>query len=77
MDTNQQPAGPGAESGAFSDDPDAVLALLEADQVVAVKQRSRFQRRPLSRGLRVTLWALRIYVLVMLVMVAISVYRAV
>ena len=57
-------------------DAGVVLSLLEADQVVAVKQRTRFGRRPLSRRLRILLWALRIYLLLMLVIVAISVCRA-
>jgi hypothetical protein len=49
---------------------------LETDQVVAAKQRTRFGRRTLSPGVRVMLWGLRIYVVVMLVLVVISVIRA-
>jgi hypothetical protein len=56
-------------------DPCVVLALLEADQVVAVKQ-SRFGRRPLSLGIRMLLWALRGYVVIMLIIVVISVIHA-
>lgn len=58
-------------------DPRVALSLLEADQVVAAKQRMRFGRRNLSPGIRVMLWGLRIYVGIMLVLVLISVIRAV
>jgi hypothetical protein len=58
-------------------DPGVVLSLLEADQVVAAKRQSRFGPRDLSVGLRILLWGLRIYVVVMLVLVVVSVYRAV
>jgi hypothetical protein len=58
-------------------DPRVVLSLLEADQVVAAKSRTHFGRRDLSLGMRVLLWALRIYVLFMLVIVVISVLRAI
>jgi len=58
-------------------DPGVVLSLLEADQVVAAKRQSRFGRRNLSAGIRILLWGLRIYVVVMLVLVVISVFRAV
>lgn len=56
--------------------PTVVLSLLEADQVVAAKQQTRFGSRQLSPGLRGLLWGLRVYVLVMLVLVVISVVRA-
>jgi hypothetical protein len=58
-------------------DPRAVLSLLEADQVVAAKQRMRFGQRNLSLGVRIMLWGLRIYVGIMLVLVLISVIRAI
>jgi hypothetical protein len=58
-------------------DPQVVLSLLEADQVVAAKQRTRFGRRKLSLGVRMLLWGLRVYVVVMLVLVVISVIRAI
>jgi hypothetical protein len=58
-------------------DPGLVLSLLEADQVVAAKRQSRFGRRNLSFGVRILLWGLRIYVVVMLVLVLVSVFRAV
>jgi hypothetical protein len=58
-------------------DPHVVLSLLETDQVVAAKQKTRFGRRKLSFGVRVLLWGLRIYVVAMLVIVAVSVFRAI
>jgi hypothetical protein len=56
--------------------PTAMLALLEADQVVAAKQQTRFGPRRFSWGMRAILWGLRVYVVVMLVIVLISVVRA-
>jgi hypothetical protein len=56
--------------------PNVVLSLLEADQVVAAKQQTRFGTRNLSSGLRLLLWGLRVYVIIMLVIVIISVVRA-
>lgn len=68
----------GAENAVTPDlkDPSVVLSLLEADQVVAAKQRMHFGRRNLSLGVRILLWGLRIYVVVMLVIVLISAIRA-
>lgn len=57
-------------------DPSVVLSLLEADQVVAAKRQTRFGRRKLSVGARAILWALRIYVVLMFLIVLISVLRA-
>lgn len=57
--------------------PSVVLSLLEADQVVAAKEKTRFGRRNLSLGVRLLLWGLRIYVVAMLVLVVVSVIRAV
>jgi hypothetical protein len=59
------------------EDPRVVLSLLEADQVVAVKERMRFGPQKLSPGVRAMLWGLRIYVVVMLVIVLVSVIRAI
>jgi hypothetical protein len=59
------------------EDPQVVLSLLEADQVVAAKQRMRFGPQKLSRGVRAMLWSLRIYVVVMFIIVLISVIRAI
>jgi hypothetical protein len=58
-------------------DPHVVLSLLETDQVVAAKQQTRFGQRSLSLGTRVLLWGLRIYVVAMLVLVVVSVVRAI
>jgi hypothetical protein len=57
-------------------DPRLVLSLLEADQVVAAKRRTHFGQRNLSVGVRVLLWGLRAYVVMMFVIVLISVLRA-
>jgi hypothetical protein len=57
-------------------DPRAVLSLLEADQVVAAKRRTHFGRQDLSFGVRILLWCLRVYVVAMLIIVALSVFRA-
>jgi hypothetical protein len=58
-------------------DPRAVLSLLEADQVVAAKRRTHFGRQKLSVRTRLLLWCLRVYVVAMLVIVAISVLQAI
>jgi hypothetical protein len=58
-------------------DPRAVLSLLEADQVVAAKRRTHFGRQKLSVKTRVLLWCLRVYVVAMLLIVAISVLQAI
>ena len=57
-------------------DPQVVLSLLEADQIVAAKQRTRFGKRKLSFAMRTLLWGLRVYVVAMLVIVLVSVLRA-
>lgn len=69
---------PGAAAAEHPDlqDPNVILSLLEADQVVATKTRTRFGKRNLSVGARFLLWGLRVYVFVMLVIVLISVIRA-
>jgi hypothetical protein len=68
---------PGAVAKPDLKDPNVVLSLLEADQVVAAKEKTRFGRRKLSLGVRVLLWGLRIYAVAMLVLVAVSVLRAI
>ncbi len=55
--------------------PEMALELLEADQIVAAKERTRFGLRRLSRGERALLWGLRVYVVVMLVIVAFWVFQ--
>jgi len=57
------------------EDPRVVLSLLEADQVVAAKEHMRFGPQKLSRGVRAMLWCLRIYVVVMLIIVFVTVLR--
>lgn len=59
------------------DDPRVILSLLESDQVVAAKRRSHFGRRQLSFGMRLLLWSLRVYVVIMLALALLSVLRAV
>ena len=78
LSTGSNGAPAGVESVAKPDlkDPRVVLSLLETDQVVAAKRQSRFGRRPLSLGIRILLWGLRSYVVIMLVIVAIAVVRA-
>ena len=58
-------------------DPRVVLSLLESDQVVAAKRRSHFGRRQLSFGMRLLLWSLRVYVVIMLALALLSVLRAI
>lgn len=58
-------------------DPRSVLAVLEADQIVAAKQHTHFGRRGLSNGTNALLWGLRVYVVVMLVLVVISAIRVI
>jgi hypothetical protein len=57
-------------------DPRLVLSLLEADQVVAAKTRTQFGRRKLSLGIRLMLWGLRGYVVLMMIVVVVSVIQA-
>jgi hypothetical protein len=64
-------------NGPDLNDPRVVLSLLESDQVVAAKRRSHFGRRQLSLGMRLLLWSLRVYVVIMLALALLSVLRAV
>jgi hypothetical protein len=57
-------------------DPRVVLALLEADQVVAAKRQSHFGRARLTFVKRAMLSGLRVYVVVMFVIVLVSVVEA-
>jgi hypothetical protein len=77
-DSVQQGIAPGSTNAGQPDlkNPQVVLLLLEADQVVAAKRQSRFGRRQLSPGVRILLWALRGYVVIMLIIVVIAVLRA-
>jgi hypothetical protein len=70
-------AGPAPDSKQLTlKDPRAILSMLEADQVVAAKRRTHFGRQRLSLRTHLLLWCLRVYVVLMLVIVAISVFRA-
>lgn len=68
---------PGVVAKPDLQDPHVVLSLLETDQVVAAKQKTRFGPRKLSVGIQVLLWGLRIYVVAMLVLVVVSAIRAI
>jgi|GEM_PF-977026 len=69
------PATPALHPADLDRDPSAVLTLLEPDQLVGAKA-AHLGLRPVSRGLRVLLWALRAYVVFMLIVVAIQVVRS-
>jgi hypothetical protein len=58
------------------EDPRVVLSLLEADQVVAAKRQTHFGPRKFSPGLKILLWGLRVYVVLMMVIVLLSVIQA-
>lgn len=58
------------------EDPHVVLSLLESDQLVAAKRRTHFGPRRLSLGVRLLLWSLRVYVVVMMLLALLSVFRA-
>ena len=75
--TENQAELPAASANPDLKDPRVVLSLLEADQVVAAKQQTRFGRKKLSTGAQLLLWGLRVYVVVMLVLVVVSVMRAI
>lgn len=54
-----------------------VHAVLEEDQLYAFKQKTHFGRRAISPGLHILLWALRIYVIFMMVIVVVQILRTV
>ncbi|HEV2387144.1 MAG TPA: hypothetical protein VGS20_07800 [Candidatus Acidoferrales bacterium] len=56
--------------------PELVMELLEPDQVVVAKRRTRFGRRRLGGGERALLWVLRVYVIAMQLLVLFTVLRA-
>ncbi len=72
------PTSPPAESGHALETGrrEAVLSVLEEDQLVSAKARTRFGRKVLSPGTRILLWGLRVYVLLMFVLITIQVLRA-
>lgn len=63
----------GPDAGPSAVQSESVLSVLEADQLVAAKQKTRFGLARLTAGARVLLWGLRVYVIVMLIMVALQV----
>ncbi len=54
-----------------------VRAVLEEDQLYAFKQKTHFGRREISPGLRILLWALRIYVFLMMAIVVVQILRSI
>ncbi|MGC8541506.1 MAG: hypothetical protein ACP5QA_12885 [Phycisphaerae bacterium] len=75
MNTDLKPDDHNVKSTELSQRHDVVRSLLEEDQLVAFKQRTRFGRRKFSPGLKILLWALRIYVIAMLIIVIIQIVR--
>jgi hypothetical protein len=78
---NDAPGPPeGHKEWAFSEmanRPEVVLSVLEPDQLVAAKERTRFGPKQLSAGVRAQLWGLRIFVIIMMIIVAVSVIQAI
>ncbi len=60
-----------------TDKPEAILSVLEEDQLVKAKERSHWGRIRLSPVVRVLLWGLRLYVIFMLATVVIHVLHTV
>ena len=50
-----------------------VLEALESDQVVA--GRRRWGRRPLTRAVQVAMWGLRVYLVLMLAVAGVQIFR--
>lgn len=57
-------------------EPETVLSLLEADQLFAAKQQALLGRARLSPGIRVLMWCLRGYVILMLIVVVVAIVNA-
>ncbi len=75
ISNNENDARPNGEPISL-EHPEAALSVLEADQLVGAKQKTRFGRRPLSRTVTGSLWGLRIYVVIMMILVLVFVLRA-
>jgi len=60
-----------------TDRAEAILSVLEEDQLVRAKERIHWGRIRLTPGVRVMLWSLRLYVIFMLVTVVIHVVHTV
>lgn len=56
--------------------PELVRSLLEEDQLVDFKSQTKFGRRHLSGKIVFLLWALRVYVIFMLVLVVLVILHA-
>ncbi|HZT73673.1 MAG TPA: hypothetical protein VE996_08500 [Terriglobales bacterium] len=74
METPQPPSPPAAARDAAARR-QWVLESLEEDQLVAAKTR-RLGRARLGRGAQVLMWALRVYVLVMVAIVIYTIFHA-
>jgi hypothetical protein len=55
--------------------PAATDAVLDAARRIAARRDARWARRPLSPGLWLLLWAMRVYVVLMLAVVAVQLVR--
>ncbi|MGC8624519.1 MAG: hypothetical protein ACP5I8_06825 [Phycisphaerae bacterium] len=77
MNAQFNPDTQNVKSTELSERHDVVRSLLEEDQLVAFKQRTRFGRRQFSPGLKILLWALRLYVVIMLIIVIVQIIRTV
>ena len=60
-----------------TDRPEAILSVLEEDQLVKAKERIHWGRIRLSPGVQVLLWGLRLYVIFMLGTVVIHVLHTI
>jgi hypothetical protein len=60
-----------------TDRAETILSVLEEDQLVKAKERIHWGRIRVSPGVRVLLWGLRLYVILMLVTVVLHVVRTV
>ncbi|MHB8733651.1 MAG: hypothetical protein ACYDAB_17980, partial [bacterium] len=70
-------AGPAEGSDVDLERPEAVLSVLEADQLVAAKEQAHFGRMRLSGGVRLLLSGLRLYVIATMIIVLFQVLQAV
>lgn len=61
-------------SASPQDAPTWIYDVLEPEQLSAMKYTRRFEKRTLSRGTLVLLWALRLYVVVMFFLIAYQIW---
>lgn len=64
-------------SASPQDTPTWIYDVLEPEQLSAMKYTRRFEKRKLSRGTLVLLWALRLYVVVMFFLIAYQIWSVV